>query len=256
MFIQFLFNFSISMCSNCRMASFVLYDVYTTIKTYFKTWIKNKIDFLAIYFTSMIYFIDNESIEENLALNEQTRIQIKALTDDYSKFHRKKEFLLDVFAEFFPGIEEQEVFIYFRSIVSKLLLNIQDFRLFELLGEIRVRIESPDFSVFNDDNDKILFFSALIKLCHFGAYFHEEETMKYLVNIMNQTIFTAEEIEDKLFVSEFHYENSSKLAMLWLKIFTNFVDMNEKVEHLDKSIRYWESLKSHAYEENYAHESS
>ncbi|OHT10574.1 hypothetical protein TRFO_20067 [Tritrichomonas foetus] len=248
-FLQFIFHFSISLCSDCTMASFVLCDVYNTLTTFFSTWIKNRIDFLIIYFTSMIYFTDSVSIEENLEMDEQTRIQIEALCDNYSRFTRKTEFVLDVFAEYFPGIEDQEIFKYFRKTVSKILLNIQDFNLLDMLGEFRVRIESPDFSVFNDDSDKILFFSALIKFCQFGIYFQDEDTMRTLAEVMDRTIFTPEEIRDRLLVSEFHYEHASKLAYFWLKCFTQFTEMPEKSENLEKTIRHWEGMKSLAMDE-------
>lgn len=256
---QYVFKFSTMLCSNCLQASFTLHQLHRIIHQYFSIWFTHKFDLFIVYFASMIYYSkipeiesDNERefqidqqnenhpfIETNEEIVEKTKLQLHAINDKYSQNTRKYEFALDVFAECFKGIESNEMFIFFKSSIKQMLANLNDLMMFEVLGEFRVRIESPDFSIFQDDNDKILFCSALIKFSQFGLYYQKEKLMKELAENISITSLTPDERRNRLLVSEFH-TFSIKIAQFWLEAFCQFTPMKFEEENLEKSKHYFE----------------
>lgn len=167
-----------------------------------------------------------------------------------SKNSQKFDFIIEYFTKFFDGIQDNNSYIYFSSSVKQIFLLIQDFKMFQLLGEFRVRIESPEFSIFTDINDKYLFFSALIKFCQFGVYCQDMEMMQFLVQNINNVVFSHGERENRLLLAEYHFESSSKLATYWLNCFSQFVPMKKEKMNLMETINFWLTEKNTLFQED------
>ena len=161
---------------------------------------------------------------------------MKAFQDQESIIERNIDFILNLFLIFIPTPKEKAPLVeQFMDMLTEIMIDVQDSKQFELLGEFSCRIESKYFSVSTDRDDRILFMKALIMLSHFCPYWSDVETMLKATERLNHSIFGTNDNEN---IPEFHFEHSSKIVAPWVSVFMNFSPMDEVVNNLKININY------------------
>ena len=245
-------------------AALMIFSLRHLIFGPFNYWITNKVDililFFAAYFTqfsSKNYNINkrhflNENSEE-VSSNETERMSFypisnskevyeKAFNDSYSITEDNIKTLYRIFIETVPVSENDKIFHYFWKGIKKILFSHMYSKQFELLGEIRVRVQSHEFSVHTDYYDRLLFMKSILKLCDLCDYWSSEYIMLKTLQIADNIFFSEEENKDKLFIATFHYEFTSKMVLPWISLFTGFKQLDDITENGTKTLEYWENL--------------
>lgn len=145
--------------------------------------------------------------------------------------------------------KNKDNFWYFWKTLKKIMFKtcIKN-KLFDLLGAICVRIQSPYLDIHNDYGDKLYFMISVLKLCEMSAYWSPIEIMEKAIEIENHILFTNEEISDKYFISSFHLEYCQKIVMPWVKMLSLFKQQafDDVIKNLLAVIDYWAMKKENA----------
>lgn len=218
--------------------------------------VDDSVDNLPNHDESSIYSVEYEDHHKDEIIHDDVELQIsdeeqetyklklkmRAFQDHNSVISRNTDFILHMLAYFIPTpIEKAPLIEYFKETLTEIMIDVQDSKQFELLGEFSCRIESQYFSVMSDQNDRILFMKALIMLCHFCPYWSNVETMLKATERLNHSIFGTNDNEN---IPEFHYEHSSKIVAPWVSIFMNFSPLDQIVNNLQANINYWKNKMS------------
>lgn len=233
----------------------VIITLFNMLNGPFKNWILSRIDLLAIYFVAFIKDMKPISPAELTFLlpkdtdDKEVYKYAEVFINDYSVTQRNMKYILHFLHEYIPKPENPDpITDYFENIVLDILFSIIKENQCEIFGELNIRIESPEFSVHSDNNDKILFLKALLKWCDYCQYWEPEETRSKAFEFWNNSIFNADEMKDLYFVSKFHYSYAKEMVTPWVKIFSNFASFETLQKNLDKTISYWENqIDEHAH---------
>ena len=232
----------------------VLYLVHVLISGPFNYWISDKVELLALFFTAFVMDVkmDWESMrcvddgqQEDAAYQSEhdamvsIQKQNRVLTDDYFVVERNVEWVMSLLRVDVLLDPQDPVSGHFKSLVRELSFSLSDKMEFELLGEARVRVQSPRFSVQDDVDDRYLFMKCILKLCSYSAYLSKKEEMIKEIVASNIHIMTENELRDDVFVCAFHVEMASKIVRSWLSVFTNFNPLEDMVGNLEHTIKYW-----------------
>lgn len=261
--IQFMFKFASVCCKDTVHTAHIMFSIYYLLHGKFKHWLSQKIDQLILYFVAFVYHTDylvpceisndsyTESIGEFLKVNfsnesysEEEAVQalkfhMNVFNDDTSEITRNIQLVFDLFHEFIPKSNETDELVeYFISNVKELFYSVQNKKQFSLLNEFSTRIESPYFSVINEQNDKLLFMKSLFKLCDYCTYWCSKDIMVQAANRITDELFEDPTIDDS-FIAEFHFEHASTIVSPWISVFINFNPLEEIVENFINNINYW-----------------
>lgn len=136
-------------------------------------------------------------------------------------------------------------FWYFWRTLKRVLYIVMDNQQsLEFVGQMRSRIQSPNFDVQDDYEDKVLFIASLIKLCDYAPYWSPQSLMKKSLDINNQFIFTPEELANPEFVPAYHLEFAQKIVMPWIQVFSTFKSFGDVVENATRVIDHFIDLKN------------
>ena len=102
-------------------------------------------------------------------------------------------------------------------------------------------MESPDFSVQNHQSDRELFMKFVVYFSLFAPYYSSIDTMNESLKLTNQITFDEKEILDSKFVSEYHFEVSSKIVFDWIRLMKSFSPMKKEDSYLKQVIEFWSS---------------
>ena len=175
-------------------------------------------------------------------ISNSKEVYEKAFNDSYSITEDNIKTLYRIFIETVPVSENDKIFHYFWKGIKKILFSHMYSKQFELLGEIRVRVQSHEFSVHTDYYDRLLFMKSILKLCDLCDYWSSEYIMLKTLQIADNIFFSEEENKDKLFIATFHYEFTSKMVLPWISLFTGFKQLDDITENGTKTLEYWENL--------------
>lgn len=250
--LRFLSHYINSFCRDPALSANVIYRIHSLITGSFRNWIASKVDMLALYIVAIVRNTDFQQVidsyeEELMEADDPNhpvnmiKKEIIAFQDEYSVAERKAQFVLSLMKQFLTD-QEDEILAHFYNTINNLLFDTSDKELFRILGKFRVRIESPNFSVTHNMNDRLLFMEALIKFCEFAPYFEKESTMIKGALHLEAIQFSAEDLENRQLCAEYHYEKASKIVMTWLKVFTLFNPLEKYHKHLEHNIEYWETM--------------
>lgn len=239
----------------------VLYLIHELISGPFKYWLCDKVEIFALFFVAFVMevrmdwsslrCVDDGQQEDSADPLEYEAVvsiqkQYKVLTDEYFVVERNVDWVMSLF-RFDVLLDPQDdtllsgpVCGHFRALVRELSFSLSDRMEFDLLGEARVRIQSPNFSVQDDIADRRMFMKWLLKLCGYCAYMSKKEDMKKELSELNLNM-SESELNDDVFVCTFHAEMASKVVWPWLSIFTNFNPLEDLVANLENTIKYWNS---------------
>lgn len=140
-------------------------------------------------------------------------------------------------------------FWYFWKTLKQVMLKICiKNESFDLLGQMRVRIQSPYIDIHNDYGDKLLFMESVLKLCEFCEYWSPVEVMEKALEIHDSTMFNKDEISDIFFLSSFHLEFCKKVVLPWVKILAIFKPQafEDVINNSSNVIEYWTKKKETA----------
>ena len=245
------------------------------LSNFFQGWISNKIDRFILYMASFLYNTDSsvafDAIEDDeftqateevwtnrdnqgsdddintISSNndeyddDETNLKmyLTAFQDKQSAISRNVDFILSLLEIFVPTTSQSlQLVTYFKESLSEIMYDVQDSTQFELLGEFSSRVESSEFSVSSDPDDRLLFMKALIMLCHFCPYWSDVSTMVKATERLNFAVFGSNDNEN---IAEFHYEHATKIVAPWISIFVNFAPMDQVLENFYTNINYWKN---------------
>jgi hypothetical protein len=104
--------------------------------------------------------------------------------------------------------------IWIMRVVRELQRGWDNERQFALLGEARIRFQSPNFSVVENFTDRLLFMKSLLRLCAFCEFWDPDT-----VSITEKE---GDEIETKLKI-----EIAKKVVLPWIQLFIPFNPLQE-----------------------------
>ncbi|OHT17180.1 hypothetical protein TRFO_41236 [Tritrichomonas foetus] len=186
---------------------------------------------------------DNEDDDFSFDEEKNLKMHLTAFQDKKSAISRNIDFIINLLGIFLPttSLDSPHIHLidYFKESLSEIMVDVQDSMQFELLGEFSCRVESNEFSVSSDPDDRMLFMKALIMLCHYCPYWSDVSTMVKATERLNYAVFGSNDNEN---IAEFHYEHASKIVAPWISVFMNFAQMEDVVENLDANINYWKNL--------------
>lgn len=248
---QFFIIFASKCCDDPIHTAHVIFTLYSLIATQFKFWIR-PFDLFILLFTAFVQ--DVNYINAIKAINEdQTDVDDTGLItnvihsnevfkDESSFTLQKIRLIFDFFHEIMPLNREDPLCIHFENTVTILLKSQQAKRQFDLLGEVRNRIQSSEFSTTTSMGDCNLFMKSILKFADYIDYMSSEDIMLKALTYRNAKFLTPEERADTKFVAKYHYEIASKLVTPWLAVFINFASLTILSAHLDHTINYWNML--------------
>ncbi|OHT15122.1 hypothetical protein TRFO_14485 [Tritrichomonas foetus] len=173
--------------------------------------------------------------------NSSYRRKLEVLKDYFSNTEHNIEILFSIIERCLPVQRENIHCSRFFTTVKKLIKKTQNKRQFNLLGELRIRIQSPEFTIIDDCYDRCLFMAGLLKISEFASYYENEYLMCFCLERMNEYIFNEKELKKSTMISEYHYEFASKIVAPWISLFTNFYPLEEQVKNIQNTIHYWKS---------------
>jgi hypothetical protein len=211
---------------------------YLTMRTFvwmidgpFHGWLQSKVEVLGFLMAAYV----TESVDPPAN---------PVLCDPHSAFQEKWNGLLESILAVFPDLRESSSdFETWLENVRVTTFYLRDDQTMESLGQLRIRIESGEFTTQADRDDRLLFFSNLLKLCTFAPYFIRDlGKMNTAVKRLQERYCTPEECADPLFMALFHSSHAICVPKRLLSTFTLFRPLQELEQMLDRAIRYWDDL--------------
>jgi len=201
-------------------SSLILYKAHNIISSVFKNWIQSPMNVYIVIIVAIIrsvascYINPEEIIANSISLYEKLTC-----------FRTTKTSLQ----------------IYFENTFQEILFGTEKRNTMSILGEMRIRMESPDFSVQNHQSDRELFMKFVVFFSLFAPYYSSIDTMNESLKLTNQITFDEKEILDSKFVSEYHFEVSSKIVFDWIRLMKSFSPMKKEDSYLKQVIEFWSS---------------
>ncbi|OHT02952.1 hypothetical protein TRFO_29831 [Tritrichomonas foetus] len=153
-------------------------------------------------------------------------------------FREEKEinFILTLFFRL-VSVNLNETTRYFIDNFSLIYQKIQKGNELQLFGEFCNRLENPDFSVNNNQADKILFISALLIISDYALF----SELKYdeAIPIMNEiklTTFSDHELKNNKFVFHYYSVVCEKILLPWLEAMNSIGQMERYIENVNEMI--------------------
>lgn len=216
----------------------------------FKHWISNKFDLFMLYFCVFVKDIqamDALNIFDDGSHNDEEEMEyvqncLLIFSDEYSKTEHNIGLICHLLKEFIPESPAGErVTSHFQRMLFDTLFSIEDERMFHVFGQFHIRVESPDFSVANDEADRHLFMKALLKFVSFCPYYEKTEIMEDILQHQNQSIFSPDELGDVTFVASYHVEYMRAVVSRVINLFAMFSPMNDVQSQFNVNMDYWKS---------------
>lgn len=196
-------------CYHCKIKSLKL--LKKLIKNNFKFWIKSKKDIFILFL---------------------------ALILRHSKLKSSNQ-ILNLFQSFI-GCKDK----YFFSLLKVLIDETSSNNVMNIYGQLINRRQSPNFSVFNNPKDLVLFMKALLAFSDFAPYLTKNKENEQCFNEINKSIFSEDEKQNMNLIYDFHFELSKNVVCSWFNLMKSFSSMNEIQTDLYKNVNYW-FKKSH-----------
>ncbi|OHS96323.1 hypothetical protein TRFO_09949 [Tritrichomonas foetus] len=219
----------------------------------FGQWIVNKLDMFALIFSVLIRDIENFSIQEQQKLLKCDDKEF-LLNDSVSRGLRTMKIVKILLNSFIPINQNDTksdnnnhtgempsdiktdsnnaVFSYFMNRVETLFQSCEIAYHFEIYGEFKNRIESPEFSATNNPDDLILFMKSIFVFLDYSRYFTEEDTFDNVFEELNKILFTEEEKSKDHFVWSYHFEILDKFVSPYAFVLSNLVHIEWLHERL------------------------
>jgi hypothetical protein len=183
---------------DCVATARLLYAVYNLLNRPFKHWLTVKYELFALYCAALVHGVQVqcEFPDPELVIEEKTVTLVDRLAGHATDLTR----------------------VWFVRIVRELLRALDPARQFELLGEARVRFQSPDFSIVGDFADRLLFTKAILRLSAWSEYWDADEVV----------------LPERPLDVKVRIEVAEKVVSPWIQLFAQFQpldDLTAGVEH-------------------------
>jgi hypothetical protein len=221
------------MCRDPLLSYLTMQAFHWMLAGPFHGWIQSKAEILAFFLVAFVLEMRDPPFDPVLC-DAQSRFQVK--WQNFLSLLKQSFPFLDQEADTVPQVQT------LLNTVKRIILTIRDCMLMESIGQLRIRIESGEFTTQADRDDRILFFSNLLKLCAFTPYFlHDVNKMVIASERITAKYFTDEEAADEEFVARFHCEHASRVTKKLLGTFTIFRPLGDIEQDLENTTRYWHS---------------
>ena len=205
----------------------------------FGEWIENRIDTFVLIFC--IFVRDILNIPDNEEINYFDESEIDAfkkslvINDRFSIIRRKLKILKKLLRKFLMT-GDNEGYKYLKNLVFEIFESCDSSNHFEIFGEFKNRIESPEFSVTNDVNDKLLFMKFIFIFTDYSHFFCEPEDFDIVFDEVSQIIFTTDELENEYFIWDYHFEICDKLVAPFVTVLSSLCNVDILNEHLNRNL--------------------
>lgn len=190
-------------CYYCKIKSFQL--LKRLIKNNFKFWIKSKYDIFILFLALMLR---------------------------HSKLNSYQ--VLNLFQSFVGQTDK-----YFYNLLKVLIDDTRNNNIMNIYGELTNRRQSPNFSVFNNTKDLVLFMKALLIFSDFAVYLTLATGNEMCFTEINDMIFSENEKQNLNFISDFHFEMTKNVVFQWFNLMDSFSPMDEIQKEFNENINYW-----------------
>ena len=140
----------------------------------------------------------------------------------------------------FVGCKDKYLFSLLKVLIDETSSN----NVMSIYGQLINRRQSPNFSVFNNAKDLVLFMKALLAFSDFAPYLTKNKENEQCFNEINKSIFSEDEKQNMNLIYDFHFEFSKNVVCTWFNLMKSFSPMNEIQTDLYKNVNYW-FKKSH-----------
>jgi hypothetical protein len=111
--------------------------------------------------------------------------------------------------------------VWFVRIVRELLRALDPARQFELLGEARVRFQSPEFSIVGDFADRMLFTKAILRLSAWFDYWDADEVT----------------VPERPLDLRLRIEVAEKVVSPWIQLFAPFQPLEDLSAGVERALQ-------------------